>query len=172
MDGEAAMKPPIGVVGLLMIAFMLTFGLVMLTRFGGEVENNPATSELIAEDCSVEITSLHPGDSVGWRETVSGTALVPDGAYVWTLERDRQRNRWYLHGETARPVSGGSWSVEMQFGREQDVPRETYVAAAVVGQAANDWLERQFVEKRWRSIAFPDTVVGCPIDIVAVRRDK
>jgi hypothetical protein len=140
------------------------------TRFADQ----PAgTSLAAASSCSAYITSLQPGDRVGWRVTVKGTANVPDGHHLWVIERDRRRNRWYLPRIGGAPdVTDGEWAVEMQFGREQDVPRETFVATAVVGDDVHRWLRKRLADESRYGVDFPDTVPGCPIDMVSIVRDK
>jgi len=132
-----------------------------------------ALAPVEVKGCRVEMLAPRPGETVGPTGVVEGTASIPEGTYLWVLDRRTSMNRWWPQGGGPARVESGEWSVSVRYGTERDRGRELYFAAVVVDAGVHQQLEQWVVEAPQRgylAIRFPETVPGCEIQMAAVRR--
>jgi len=154
-------------VALVTFTLMLNVLTFLAARPRREREATPTRAE--ATGCRVELLSPKPGETVGPTGVVKGTASIPDGSYLWVLERRREGSLWRPQGRAPARIREGRWVVRVEYGDERDRGREFYFAAVVVDVGVNQQIEGWVEGQRMR---FPETVPGCKIQMVAVRRGK
>jgi hypothetical protein len=92
--------------------------------------------------CSVEILSPRPGTRVTEIGIVEGRATISSGAHLWVLVHRKDVDGWWPQGDGAAPVSGDSWTVQVNYGGPDDVGFQFEVAAVLVTRAVHErWLE-------------------------------
>lgn len=131
-------------------------------------------ARLEVKGCRVEMLAPRPGETVGPTGVVEGTASIPEGTYLWVLDRRKSMNRWWPQGGGPARIEQGKWSVSVRYGTERDRGGELYFAAVVVDAGVHQQLEQWVVEapqRGYRSIRFPETLPGCEIQMAAVRRE-
>jgi hypothetical protein len=119
---------------------------------------------LEAKGCRVEILSPKPGETVGPAGAIEGFASIPGGARLWVLARRKGARRWLPQGGGPARIEGGRWSMRVEYGGESHRGQEFHLAAAVL----EPWGQTELSPMR----SFPDTVRGCEIQMVAVRRGQ
>ncbi len=115
-----------------------------------------------AKGCRVQILSPRPRETVGPAGVVEGIASIPDGTRLWVLTRRKGTSRWRPQGGGPARIDGGHWSMRVEYGGEGQRGQEFHLAAAVVNAGAVEPAPTRF----------PETVRGCEIQMVAVRRGE
>jgi hypothetical protein len=96
----------------------------------------------LSADCSVEILSPLPGQSVGEAGIVEGRATLSSGAYLWVLVHRKDIDGWWPQGDGALAVADGYWSVQVKYGEPVDAGFLFEIAVVVVAGTVHErWLE-------------------------------
>ena len=133
----------------------------------------PTAPEAEAAECTVEITAPKPGDQVGQRGKVRGTATIPPGTHLWVLAhmKDLVVEWWPQGGRPAVLDSDGSWVIFAGYGEAPDVGEAFEVAAVVVDDNTNrrlqEWVEETKETGDYPPIPFPTPADACvPVKVV------
>jgi len=158
-----------------LLVALVTFTLMLnvLTFLGGKARYEAragapvrtAAWSGVAQGCQVEILSPQPGETVGPAGVVEGTASIPEGTHLWVLTRRKGYDLWRKPGGGPARIKGGRWSMRVEYGNERHRGREFHLAAVVAGQRGQSGLSPV-------GTRFPETVRGCEIQMVGVRRGE
>jgi hypothetical protein len=154
---------------LLVAIFTFTLMLNVVTFLAHKARmDSPPSPPALAETtgCRVELLAPRPGETVGPTGVVEGRASIPGGAYLWVLGRRKTLNRWRPQGGGPARIESGRWAVRVDYGNARDRGQELYFAAVVVDAGVHRQLERGADS----ADRFPETVPGCELAMVAVRR--
>jgi hypothetical protein len=90
----------------------------------------------------VEILSPASHESVATTGTVEGTALLPEGTYLWILVHRNDLDEWWPQAGGATAVCDGRWRASVRYGEPRDVGHEFEIAALIIGEPTHNlWTE-------------------------------
>ncbi len=85
--------------------------------------------------CSVEILRASENGAV------EGSAQLTEDAHLWVLVHRKDVNGWWPQGGGEIAVTGGQWSVQVQYGGPEDTGYDFEIAAVIIGSAVHkQWL--------------------------------
>ncbi len=149
------------------VTFTLMLNVVTFLASRARMDSPPsAAAPVDTRGCRVEILAPRPGETLGPTGVVEGRASIPGGAYLWVLGRRKPLGRWRPQAVGPARIESGRWAVRVDHGNARDRGQELYFAAAVVDAGVHRQLERGADSP----IRFPETVPGCELAMVAVRR--
>jgi hypothetical protein len=123
------------------------------------------------QPCSIEITSLKDGDTVGRSVIVKGKASLPAAGNLWLLSRKRaMANQWWPQAGPVE-ITNGEWEVQVFFGRPEDIGSNFDVAAVVVNSETSAGFIKWFSTAKdldYPPVPFPNTNSSCSVVTVKV----
>jgi hypothetical protein len=124
--------------------------------------------------CEIHAISPAEGDPVGADGPVSGTATIPNGAFLWVLAHRKNIKAWWPQGNGPADIDSKThrFDVFTTYGQDRD-HGAFEVALAVVDPETNEILTKWFDTAQARGyppVPFPSTHTGCPVIKITVMK--
>jgi hypothetical protein len=124
--------------------------------------------------CKISIDSPATGATVGRSGTVEGTAVVPLGKYLWGFGHLVGDSEVWPQGGGPRILTDGRFMLRARYGEASDIGENFEVVFVIVSADQNaqllSWVEASKHIAPPPSTKMPDSVEGCPIARIAVKK--